>query len=114
MTAAILSSTLGVLFAGFAITAELSLPAHADETSATIHIQNNAFIPARLTVPLGTTITWINDDEDMGHNVVSTSNAFESKLFVTGGHYSFTFTAPGTYEYFCEVHPFMRGKIVVK
>ncbi len=114
MTAAILSRTFGGLFAVFAITAELSLPAHADETSATIHIQNNAFIPAKTTIPAGTTITWINDDEDMGHNVVSTSNAFESKLFGTGRQYSFTFTAPGTYEYFCEVHPYMRGKIIVK
>jgi plastocyanin len=114
MTAAILSRTFGGLFAVFAITAELSLPAHADETSATIHIQNSAFIPAKITIPAGTTITWINDGEDMGHNVVSTSNAFESKLFGTGQHYSFTFTAPGTYEYFCEVHPYMRGKIIVK
>ena len=84
MTAAILSKSFGGLFAAFAITAELSLPAHADETSATIHIQNNAFIPAKITIPAGTTITWINDDEDMGHNVVSTSNAFRSKLFGTG------------------------------
>ena len=79
MTAAKLSRTFGGLFAVFAITAELSSPAHADETSATIHIQNNAFIPAKTTILAGTTITWINDDEDMGHNVVSTSNAFESK-----------------------------------
>ena len=63
---------------------------------------------------MGTTITWINDDEDMGHNVFSTTNAFESKLFGTGRDYSFTFTAQGTYEYFCEVHPYMRGKIIVR
>ncbi len=70
-------------------------------------------MPAKITVAAGTTVTWINDDEDMPHNVASTGN-FEAKLFGTGQTYSFTFAKPGTYEYFCAVHPYMRGKVIVK
>jgi plastocyanin len=114
MTAAMLVRTFGILFAVFAVAPKLSLPAQAEETSATIHIKNNAYLPAKITVAMGTTVTWINDDEDMTHNVVSTGKVFESKVFGTGGHYSFTFATPGTYEYLCSIHPEMRGKVIVE
>jgi amicyanin len=114
VTPATFFRTLGVVFAAATIAAAPGLSARADEPAATIHIQNSAFKPAKITVAAGTTVTWINDDEDLPHNIAAAGNAFESKLLGTGQIYSFTFAKPGTYEYFCTIHPYMRGKVIVK
>ena len=60
----------------------------------------------------GTTVTWKNED-DIPHTVVSTTKAFRSKALDTDDSFSFTFTTPGTYEYFCSLHPHMVGTVVV-
>jgi plastocyanin len=78
-----------------------------------IAIDNFAFAPQQLTVAQGTTIVWVNND-DVPHTVVGTHQEFRSKALDTGDQFSFTFTKPGTYEYFCSVHPIMTGKIVVQ
>jgi plastocyanin len=86
----------------------------ADRPSpGTVTIDNFMFSPVTIEVPRGTTVTWVNKD-DIPHVVASTSNKFRSRAIDTDGTYTFTFTAPGTYEYFCSVHPKMTGKIVVK
>ena len=61
----------------------------------------------------GTTVTWINDD-DIPHTVASSSKLFKSKPLDTEDKFSFTFTTPGSYEYFCSIHPHMTGGIVVE
>ena len=67
-----------------------------------------------LTVKAGTTVTWTNKD-DIPHGIASDNNAFKrSPALDTDDSYSFTFTTPGTYQYFCYVHPFMKGTIVVQ
>ena len=76
-------------------------------------IRNFTFTPAEITVAPGTTVTWTNGD-DIPHTVTATNKAFRSKAMDTDQHYSFTFTAPGTYEYFCSLHPQMQGKVIVK
>jgi plastocyanin len=83
--------------------------------SVKVEIDNFDFSPMTMTVTPGTTVTWTNHD-DIPHTVVS---ADESKLFKsppldTDDAYSFTFQKPGTYRYFCSVHPKMVGMIVVK
>ena len=78
-----------------------------------VKIDNFSFSPAMLTVPAGAKVTWTNHD-DMGHNVVSSEKKFKSKVLDTDDSYSNTFTEPGTYEYFCGLHPKMVGKIVVE
>lgn len=80
---------------------------------ATIVIDNHAYAPAALTVAAGTTVTWKNDD-DTAHNVRATDKAFASGALDTDDSYSHTFTQPGEYVYFCTLHPYMVGKIVVK
>lgn len=86
----------------------------ADEpASAQIKIDNFTFGPTSLTVASGTTITWINND-DVPHTVVSDDKVFRSKALDTDDKFSYTFTKPGTYNYFCSVHPKMTAKIVVK
>jgi plastocyanin len=83
-------------------------------TPATITIDNFTFNPKGLTVKTGTTITWSNKD-DIPHGIASTNNAFKkSKALDTDDSFSFTLTAPGTYQYFCYLHPQMTGTIVVE
>ena len=82
----------------------------ADATA--VKIGNFTFGPQELKVKAGTTITWTNED-DMPHTVVSPNN-FRSKVLDTESTYSFTFTTPGTYKYFCSLHPHMTGTIIVE
>jgi plastocyanin len=82
-------------------------------TSAEVKIDNFSFGPAALTIAAGTTVTWVNHD-DIPHTVVSTENAFKSKVLDTDEKFSFTFAKPGTYPYFCSIHPKMTGKVVVQ
>ena len=78
-----------------------------------VTIDNFSFSPATLTVPDGTTVVWTNKD-DIPHTVVERNQKFKSKGLDTDDAYSYTFSEPGTYEYFCGMHPKMVGKIVVE
>jgi amicyanin len=90
-----------------------SHPARAADAQATI--DNFAFSPAVLTVSVGTKVTWTNRD-DIPHTVTDADHPREIKspALDTGESYSRTFTAPGTYHYFCSLHPHMQGTVVVK
>jgi plastocyanin len=81
--------------------------------SKMVTIDNFTFGPAELTVMAGTTITWTNRD-DIPHTVVSTDKAFKSKVLDTDEKFSFTFSTPGTFSYFCSIHPKMTGKVLVR
>ncbi|MGA7307818.1 MAG: cupredoxin family copper-binding protein [Pseudolabrys sp.] len=85
-------------------------PALAEDVA--VKIGNFTFGPQELKVKAGTTVTWTNED-DIPHTVVSPNN-FRSKVLDTDGTYTFTFTTPGTYKYFCSLHPHMTGTIVVE
>ncbi len=76
-------------------------------------ISNFTFTPDSLTVPVGATVTWVNQD-DIVHTVTSVDNHFASPALDTGDMFKFKFTTPGTYSYFCSLHPKMVGKIIVK
>ena len=80
---------------------------------AAVKIDNFNFGPATLTVAAGTTVTWTNND-DVPHTVVSDDELFKSKALDTDDTFSYTFSKPGTYNYFCSVHPKMTAKVVVK
>jgi plastocyanin len=81
----------------------------------TVVIDNFTFNPPTLTVAVGTKVTWVNRD-DVPHTVTSTTKprTLESGTLDTEDKYSFVFAAPGTFAYFCAVHPKMTGQIVVK
>ena len=83
------------------------------EAAPSVHIDNFTFTPQEITITRGTTLTWVNDD-DIPHTVAATGRAFRSKAMDTEQKFSFTFTEPGTYEYFCSLHPHMQGKVIVK
>jgi len=90
----------------------VTVSAQATPDTTEVKIDNFTFGPAELTVMVGTTITWTNRD-DIPHTVVSTDKAFKSKVLDTGEKFSFTFSKPGTFAYFCSIHPKMTGKVVV-
>ena len=81
--------------------------------SVEITVDNFSFTPATITVKAGTPITWQNRD-DIPHTVVSNDNLFKSKALDTDDKFSFTPTKPGTYSYFCSLHPKMTAKVVVE
>jgi plastocyanin len=85
----------------------------APAAAAEVEIDQYAFLPQRVTVKAGTTVTWTNDDDD-SHTVASSSKLFKSKALDTRDKFSFTFTTPGTYDYFCSLHPYMKGAVVVE
>jgi plastocyanin len=78
-----------------------------------VKIDNFSFGPATVTVPVGTTVTWTNSD-DIPHTAVSTDGLFKSKVLDTDDKFSFVFSKPGTYPYFCTIHPKMTGQIIVQ
>jgi Icc protein len=78
-----------------------------------VKIDNFSFTPKSLSVKAGTTITWTNQD-DIPHNVVSTEKKFSSQVLDTDQQFSFRFQEPGTYPYYCKIHPMMTGSVVVE
>lgn len=80
---------------------------------AAVSIANFTFRAQLVAVKAGTTVTWTNGD-DIPHTVVSKDGLFKSKVLDTGDKFSFTFAKPGSFGYFCSLHPHMMGTIVVK
>jgi len=85
------------------------------QSSATneVKIDNFSFTPTTLTVAPGTTVTWTNSD-DVPHTIVSDDKTFKSKVLDTDERFSYAFTKPGTYPYFCSIHPKMTARVVVQ
>jgi plastocyanin len=78
-----------------------------------ISIENFEFSPRTVTVPVGTMVTWTNNDGEP-HTVTSSAKLFSSSGLDEGESFSYTFASPGTYTYYCQLHPHMTGTIVVK
>jgi plastocyanin len=80
-----------------------------------VTIDNFSFDPQVLTVSRGTKVTWLNRD-DVPHTATSSASpaTFNSKAIDTDETFSYVFTQPGTYPYFCAVHPHMTAKVIVK
>jgi plastocyanin len=98
---------------GKTLSARPAAPAPAAATGpVAVHISNFTFGPKMVTVKVGQTITWTNDD-DIPHTVVATDKSFRSKVLDTGQSFSFTFTKSGQVAYFCSLHPMMTGKVTV-
>ena len=109
-----LSKTMAALCLATTLAAPPAFAAQATPAT-TVVIDNFSFSPAQLSVAAGSTVTWENHD-DMPHTIVddATPREFKSAPLDSGDHFSQTFTKPGTYKYFCSIHPHMTGTIVVK
>lgn len=73
-----------------------------------------SFSPATIEVKKGTTVTWSNMDSIAAHTVISVSGLFESQLIQPRGDFSFQFNEIGVFDYYCSLHPWMKGKIIVR
>jgi plastocyanin len=78
---------------------------------------NECYLPFEINVAVGATVSWINDDS-APHTVTSgtvpiADGLFDSGIVMSGSVYEFTFDEAGTYDYFCMVHPWMTGKVLV-
>ena len=85
----------------------------AQAATVEVKIDNFVFNPQTITVKAGDTVTWINHD-DIPHTATSKTGVFRSKALDTDDKFSFTFATPGSYAYFCALHPHMTGSIVVE
>jgi len=109
ISAALIGAAVGTVLAGSVLFAKAQTAA-----AAAVGIDNFTFNPQTVTVKAGATVTWTNKD-DIPHGIAATNNAFKrSPALDTDDSFSFTFTTPGTYQYFCYVHPHMTGTIVVE
>jgi plastocyanin len=96
------------------VSAPASQPA-AQAAAVAVKIDNFTFQPKELEIAVGTTVTWTNVD-DVPHTATSKDDpqTFDSKALDTDEKFSFTFTKPGKYPYYCKVHPHMMGVVTVK
>ena len=101
------------LLGGAALLAAGGPGARAAESQ--VMIDNFSFSPAQLTIAVGTRVTWTNRD-DIPHTVTdaATPRAVRSPPLDTGESFAFTFDRPGTYSYFCSLHPHMQGSVTVQ
>lgn len=108
----------GILFAGVLLLTGCQLTQHPAEVNAvntnTVHMSNNLFIPARIVIPAGQTVSWVN--EDLAPHTVSSihGKTLESGTIAPGQSYSHTFNQRGVYSYTCHFHPNMRGMVEVQ
>jgi plastocyanin len=103
---------ISVLAATLLAALPLAVPAQS-ASGATVHIKNFMFVPATLTVAPGTVVTFINDDQEP-HTVTASDKSFDSEGLDTNQKFTHTFAKAGTYMFFCEVHPYMHGTVIVK
>ncbi|MDE1826514.1 MAG: cupredoxin domain-containing protein, partial [Thaumarchaeota archaeon] len=128
-----ISKPMGALFGVLTLVAILAIApsAFAQESGTTVNISagagsspncsqaKNCFDQDVINVATGTTVEWKNNDK-VSHTVTSgspsdnqTGTIFDSSLIASGKDFSFTFNNPGTYNYFCQVHPWMTGQVIV-
>lgn len=81
--------------------------------SSTVTLIDESFQPPALEVAVGATVTWENIDGDDDHTVTATEGAFNSGILPAGSAFEHTFDAPGTFDYFCAIHPEMTGTVSV-
>jgi amicyanin len=83
--------------------------------SVVVPISNFAFLPAEVHIRAGQTVTWLNCEADAtAHTTHSNDELWSSPLLSSGTAFSHTFDQPGTFDYHCDPHPFMTGRVVVE
>lgn len=108
-------TTTAIALLGFTTVGKIaSVHGQSANAGQEVKIDNFTFAPKDLTIPVGTSVKWINRD-DIPHTVVSDDKStFKSKALDTDDSFSYTFTKPGTYSYFCSIHPKMTAKVIVQ
>ncbi|HEX3551051.1 MAG TPA: cupredoxin domain-containing protein [Candidatus Elarobacter sp.] len=100
-----------LLAAAALIVLPAAAPAAAPPT--VVHIRDDAFVPASVTVRAGDAVTFVNDDDD-AHTATADDGSWDSEGLSQGQKWSHAFAKAGTVKYHCTVHPMMHGVVVVK
>jgi plastocyanin len=87
-------------------------PAQLLPAVATVHVKDFKYNPTPLTIHAGDRVTFVNDDDEP-HTVTADDKSFDSAGLDTAGTWQHVFVKPGTYHYFCQIHPYMKAIIVV-
>lgn len=104
---------VSALAAAFVIGSPLIRASRNGANGTEIKIDNFSFTPSTITVHAGAQVRWTNRD-DVPHTVVSTDKLFKSRALDTDEAFDYTFSKPGTYKYFCSLHPNMTATVVVQ
>jgi plastocyanin len=122
LASSVVSAFIGIQVSGRPAPASSPAPVAAvkyapasKSVTAEVRIDNFTFEPRELQIAAGTTVTWQNAD-DVPHTATSKDDPqiFDSGALDTDDKFSFTFTRPGKYAYYCKVHPHMTGVVIVK
>ena len=106
-------AVVAAMLSGPVVGALLAFGAVAAQEENVVTIDNFTFTAPELTVAVGTTVKWVNQD-DMPHSVIDKGKTFRSKTLDTKDSFSYTFAGAGTFDIFCGLHPQMKEKIIVK
>ena len=105
---------LGLAIPGVGLTATQTSPESSDaEGKTTVVIVDYTYEPKELTIRVGTTVTWVNEDS-AEHTATDDDESFDTDLLAYGESASVTFSNPGSFNYHCAPHPFMKGIIQVE
>jgi len=110
MKSLLLSAALAIGLVGSAFLAQ---PAMATTGTTVVKIQDFLYTPATVTIDVGQTVEWINEDA-VTHTATAIDGTFKSPNLEQGHHFSHTFTKAGTYAYYCTFHRGMKGTVVVR
>lgn len=94
------------------VCALFSVMAHAEPNIKTVTIHDYAFEPPIIEIARGDTVVWVNADESP-HNIMTVDKKFKSPPLDTKDEYRHVFDQSGSFEYYCQLHPHMKGKVVV-
>jgi plastocyanin len=107
MVGLLAGATQQSLLANSGVTGDITIA-----TGASSSTNSQFFVPQSYTVKAGATVIWVNRDAT-GHTVTSTTGLFDSGSFASGTTFKYMFAQAGTYPYYCTIHPWMKGTIVV-
>jgi plastocyanin len=89
------------------------IEAQSQPSVLTVHIKNFMFNPMTATIDAGDRVTFVNDDDE-AHTATAVDHSFDSEGLDAHASFQHVFSKPGTYSYFCELHPYMKATIVVR
>lgn len=96
-----------------ALLAQASPSTPIPKPAIVVHMKNFAFVPATIHVKVGDAVEWVNDDAD-AHTVDSVAKLFDSGGLDTHEQYTHVFPKAGSFAYFCALHPYMKGTVIVQ
>lgn len=113
MVVLIVTFAVGVRFSSTSDTSDSTQPTSVDTLDVVIDIIDFKYRPADISVPRGAEVTWVNDDK-APHTATERNSQWDTGVLSEGEGVLIRFSRPGTYEYYCTIHPYMTGKIRVR